>query len=346
MNAYLRNLEQLPPPPPNKTGWPWTEESQPMPPLAPNGKPWPRISIVTPSYNQGQFIEETIRSVLLQNYPNIEYIIIDGSSTDDTIEIIRKYEPWLTYWVSKPDKGQSHAINKGWERSTGDVVAYLNSDDVYMAGTFAEAVGKFRDDPDCAVVHGKTMVTDEEGKELRLFGSSFDLISSVNGCNCTVAQPSAFIRMPHLKEVGFMDMGLHKAMDYDLWLRLALKYSFYYVPTVWSKFRLHVRSKTTQNATNRSDCLKIMKKLYALPNLPPNLLNVKQRAFAWAYLFQALDCSASGRTIQGRFHAIRAFVINAYICIRPGRELFLRAIFGLPVSNLLLSLGNFITTKK
>ena len=339
-------LSQLPSPPPGKTDWPWTKESIPLPPVMSDGKPWPKISIVTPSFNQGRFIEETIRSVLLQNYPNIEYIVIDGGSTDNSVDIIKKYEPWLTYWVSEHDKGQSHAINKGWERSTGDVIAYLNSDDVYIADAFAEAVGNFRNNPDYAVVHGKTMVTDEEGRELSLFGSSFDLMSSVNGCNCTIAQPSAFIRRACLTDVGLMDLDLKWALDYDLWLRLKVRYPFYYVSRVWSKFRLHVRSKSMQHVTHRSDCLKIMEKLYALPNLPVNLLNVKQRAFAWAYLFQALDCSASGRVVQARFHAIRACAMSAYICIRPGRELFLRAIFGLPVSNLLLSLGNFFRTKQ
>src|SRR5688572_28969334 len=103
-------LSDLPAPPPGKTGWPWTEETFQLPEAMPDGKRWPRISIVTPSYNQGQFIEETIRSVLLQCYPNLEYIVIDGGSTDDSVEIIEKYKSWLTYWVSEPDKGQVDAI--------------------------------------------------------------------------------------------------------------------------------------------------------------------------------------------------------------------------------------------
>jgi glycosyltransferase involved in cell wall biosynthesis len=112
----------------------------------PDGSPWPRISIVTPSFNQGQFLEETIRSVLLQGYPDIEYIIIDGGSTDNSVEIIKKYEPWLAYWVSEPDRGQSHAINKGFERSTGEIMAWLNSDDMFLPeifGTVGENIAGF-----------------------------------------------------------------------------------------------------------------------------------------------------------------------------------------------------------
>ena len=123
-------LTQLPQPPPDKIGWPWTEESQMLQTLQPDGSEWPGISIVTPSYNQGQFIEETIRSILLQNYPNIEFIIIDGGSNDFTLEIIKKYEKWITFWVSEKDRSQSHAINKGFERCTGELVNWICSDDM------------------------------------------------------------------------------------------------------------------------------------------------------------------------------------------------------------------------
>src|SRR5215831_2991084 len=119
-------LAELPPSPPTKTGWPWTVETPLLPSLRADGTSWPRVSVVTPSYNQGQFIEETIRSVLLQGYPDLEFIIIDGGSSDQTLDIIRKYARWLAYWISEKDRGQSDAINKGFSKSTGRILNWLN----------------------------------------------------------------------------------------------------------------------------------------------------------------------------------------------------------------------------
>ncbi|BAZ03594.1 glycosyltransferase family 2 protein [Calothrix sp. NIES-3974] len=136
-------LTQLPTPSSSKTGWPWTVESKPLPPTMANGKPWPKISIVTPSYNQGKFIEETIRSVLLQNYPNLEFIICDGGSTDETKEILEKYSPWLSFWQSQKDRGQGHAINLGFSLCSGDYFAWINSDDFYLPNCFQDVIQKF-----------------------------------------------------------------------------------------------------------------------------------------------------------------------------------------------------------
>ncbi|GAI34604.1 unnamed protein product, partial [marine sediment metagenome] len=156
-------LTHLPPPPAGKTGWPWIEESPQLPDTLPDGSLWPRVSIITPSYNQGQFIEETIRSVLLQGYANLEYIIMDGGSTDDSVEIIRKYEPWLTYWVSEPDRGQAHAIDKGFARSTGEILAWLNSDDTYLPGAIAKSVRLLNDDPNAEAICGGELQIDSQG---------------------------------------------------------------------------------------------------------------------------------------------------------------------------------------
>ena len=156
----------------NKNGWPWDIQTQ-LPSVAKNDEFWPRITVVTPSFNQGQYIEETIRSVLLQGYPNLEYIIMDGGSTDESVKIIKKYEPWLSYWVSEKDCGQSHAINKGWQRSTGDLVAWLNSDDYLAPGTLRQVARIYCQHQDLpfGLIYGRANVINLQGDLLKHWGA-------------------------------------------------------------------------------------------------------------------------------------------------------------------------------
>ncbi len=132
----------------NKTGWLWDIEIPQFPPTMPDGSLWPKISIVTPSFNQVEYIEETIRSVICQGYPNLEYIIIDGVSTDGSVEIIKKYEDYLTYWVSEPDRGQAHAINKGILKITGDIFGWINSDDLLLPNSLSKVAKTYQDNQD------------------------------------------------------------------------------------------------------------------------------------------------------------------------------------------------------
>jgi glycosyltransferase involved in cell wall biosynthesis len=319
-------INKLPPAPFGKTGWPWTEDSPELPETMPDGIPWPKISVVTPSFNQGKFIEETIRSVLLQGYPDLEYIIIDGNSTDNSAEIIKKYAQWLTFWVSEKDNGQSDAINKGWRRSSGEIVTYLNSDDLYTSAALAEVADHFRNHADCAVIHGQTVLTDEEGRNEGVFGGPFNLVASIDGCNDSVAQPSAFIRRKALLDVGLMDINLHRAMDYDLWLRLRVKYPFHYIPRCWSKFRCHPKSKSSGRIPLRSDSLSIMKKLYSTAGLPKEILDLKNRALAWANLFEAQMYTVTNRPFRARWHALVALTFNREVCFKSGKGLFVQTL--------------------
>lgn len=210
---------ELPAPPTAKSGWPWLTISPTPNPELRNTHTWPRITVVTPSYNQGQFIEETIRSVLLQGYPNLEYIVIDGGSTDGSVEIIEKYEPWLAYWVSEEDRGQSHALNKGFARSTGEIMAWLCSDDVYAPGTLLltaeKLLGKQR-----AMLIGASVVTYELNKLEGPYDNRKPTYDAMLYEGRTLPQPSVFWTRDLWNLVSNIDEDLFFAMDYDLWLRM------------------------------------------------------------------------------------------------------------------------------
>jgi glycosyltransferase involved in cell wall biosynthesis len=238
------SLQELPSPPPGKTGWPWTEAGRQSPATRPDGQPWPRVSIVTPSLNQGRFIEETIRSVLLQGYPDVEYIVIDGGSTDESAEIIQRYERWLAYWVSEPDRGQAQAINRGWSHSTGQILAYINADDFYLSGAIAAAAAAFSAQPGSGMVYGTAMIVDEAGEELRAWEAQpFDLRTMLAVGNI-VPQPSVFFSSAALKDVGHLNEEWELIMDYDLCIRIGMQYPSVAIPETLTKFRNHPESKT------------------------------------------------------------------------------------------------------
>lgn len=241
------NLNKLPLPPAGKTGWPWTEESSPLSPLMPNGKQWPKISIVTPSYNQGQFFEETIRSVLLQNYPNLEYIIIDGGSTDNSIEIIRKYEPWIHYWVSEKDNGMAEALNKAFARSTGDLIGWQNSDDFYGQGSFEACAQVVTAYPLYDIYHGRTYFVDTNGITIReLLSGEFDLLERAE--NFPLIGPpnqSMFIRRTVFANQFFVDESYKCGMDTELVARLLLSgCTTKYISEIVGFYRSHPAAKT------------------------------------------------------------------------------------------------------
>ena len=236
-------LSDLPPPPPDKTGWPWTEESPPLHSTPPEGTPWPKVSIVTPSLNQGQFIEETIRSVLLQGYPDLEYLVVDGGSTDSTIDIVRKYGKWISHWESETDRGQSHAINKGFARANGEIVAWLNSDDFYLPGAVAAAARFLTAHPEAALVYGQVRVADSMSTSLYVSPLRRFVLKKAFLEN-RVPQPATFMLASAVRAAGNLNESYHFSMDYDLWLRLTMLGSILSKPEPWAAFRWHPGSKT------------------------------------------------------------------------------------------------------
>jgi len=238
-------LSQLPAPPRGKKGWPWTEESPQLPDAMPDGHPWPKISIVTPSYNQGRFIEETIRSVLLQGYPDLEYIIIDGGSTDGSVDIIKQYEKWLTYWVSEPDRGQSDAINKGFKKASGEIYTWLNSDDYLLENALRNIAMAYSISPEAGAWCGDCMRVYADGKLLSVESPKrLELDGLAQWFVNHFSQSACFFSRKAWQECGPLDETLHYAMDFDLWLKIAKALSIKKVDDVIAADHVHKDAKT------------------------------------------------------------------------------------------------------
>jgi glycosyltransferase involved in cell wall biosynthesis len=209
----------------------------------------PKISIITPSFNQGKFIEKTILSVLNQHYPNTEYIIIDGGSTDETVDIIKSYADKITYWVSEKDNGQSHALNKGLTKCTGDIIAYINSDDYYNPEAFGKVVDFFRQNPHANAVCGYcTRIFYPSEEEVEIFTDKVGditfkrMLRYWNPAFCP-PQPSVFFTRRIFEKVGYFDEALHYTMDLDYWLRISQTEKIHTLKKNLSSYLIHADSK-------------------------------------------------------------------------------------------------------
>lgn len=282
-------LSDLPPSPAGTTGWPWTEAS-PRPPLtSPEGQPWPRITIVTPSYNQAQFIEVTIRSVLLQGYPDVEYIVIDGGSTDNTVDIIRKYERWIAYWVSRPDRGQADAIQAGLDHATGQILAYLNSDDMYLPNALMLASGFLSSHPDVGMVYGDSQQVDENGRFLQLVRPGQFSIERLLYYSY-IRQASAFWRRRVADRVGPFERGFKYAMDYDYWLRISRNFSIAYLRQTLGCDRRHPQAKSFREPHLFWQELRTaLDRFYADPATPASLAKLRGHALGLNHFQAALQ---------------------------------------------------------
>lgn len=209
-----------------------------------NGARWPKISVVTPSFNHAGYIEKTIKSVLDQKYPNLEYIIIDGGSEDGSVEIIERYSEHLAHWVSEPDEGQTHALIKGFQRATGDIMGWLCSDDLYEPHTLHEVADIFMRNPGWQVVYGDGMWMDGDGNPTKAKKEiDFNRFIFMHDFNY-VPQPSTFWRRGIYERVGGLDPRWNLAMDTDLWARFAELTELHHVPRQWSRVHYYPEQKT------------------------------------------------------------------------------------------------------
>jgi glycosyltransferase involved in cell wall biosynthesis len=254
MNEPIKcpDITELPLPNTAKCGWPWTIGRGSLPSKLVDSQEWPTVSIIIPSFQQGRFIEETIRSILLQGYPRIEIIVIDGGSKDNTIDVLRKYSKWISYWVSEPDNGQSDALNKGLLRATGDVLGWQNSDDIYLPNAFINLIGPLIGEEKYSLSFGNLFMIDEFGNYIReqkytKFSKKCLIFEGLN-----ISNQSAIWRKSLQEEVGFFEKNLTYEMDLDFFLRAAEVGNFKFINKTTACMRIHQDAKTQHEFSFRA----------------------------------------------------------------------------------------------
>ncbi len=238
------SLGDFPEAPDGLSGWPWRKEALPFEPSDP--ATLPTISVITPSYNQGGFIEQTIRSVLLQQYPKLEYIVIDGGSTDGSVDVIRRYDSWLAYWVSERDRGQAQAINKGFLRSTGQVICWLNSDDYFLPGALLTVGKLLADQTGNHALAGHCLKVYQDGRPAVTLEGRYEnrrrLLEFWKGYQ--MHQAAIFWRREVFEKIGLLDEELHLILDFDYWARISRHFDFVNVDYVFAACNYHDEAKT------------------------------------------------------------------------------------------------------
>ncbi|MBU2610111.1 MAG: glycosyltransferase [Chloroflexi bacterium] len=255
----------------------------------------PLVSIVTPSYNQAQFLEATLCSVLEQDYPNIEYLVIDGASTDGSLEIIRRYADQLAWWTSEKDSGQSEAVNKGLQRARGEIVGWLNSDDVYLPGAVSAAVAAFQSHPEAGLVYGDALAIDAEGKPFNLMRARQYTLADLLAFNI-ICQPAAFMRRSVLEDVDYLDPAYQLLMDNLLWMRMAQKAALVYVPQTWAAARYHEQAKNrTRGAAYGREAKVLIDDLKSRPAFAEIIASNENRIMAGVNRFDAFYLTDAGQ---------------------------------------------------
>jgi hypothetical protein len=245
------------------------------------------VSIITPSFNQASYLEQTIQSVLEQDHADIETLVIDGGSTDGSVDIIKKYASRFVYWVSEKDSGQANAINKGMARAQGNIVAWLNSDDTYLSGAVSAAVKAFDENPDAVLVYADMLAVDEHGQTFNTFRyrqlTLEDLLSFQ-----IIGQPAVFMRRAAFEKAGGLDLSYHFLLDHHLWIRIAAQGHIVHIPQTWAAARYHPTAKNrAQAAAFGQEAFRILEFVERDNYLAPTLAKIKRRATASAHRVDA-----------------------------------------------------------
>ena len=267
------------------------------------------ISIITPSFNQAAYLEQTILSVLQQDHPRIEYIVIDGASTDTSVDIIRKYESKLSYWVSEKDHGQAEAINKGFARATGEIIAWLNSDDYYLTGAVSSAVRIFEENPDVVLVYGNMLAVDEHGVTFNTLNYKQLTLEDLL-CFQIIGQPAVFMRRSVLEDLK-LDSTFHFLLDHYLWIHIAQRGKILHVDQTWAAARYHAEAKNRAKAAEFGrEAFQILENVKQDADLAPILGKVDRRARASAHRVDARYLLDGGQSAAALSAWTRALFIH------------------------------------
>ncbi|MFN8435163.1 MAG: glycosyltransferase family 2 protein [Anaerolineales bacterium] len=265
------------------------------------------VSIITPSYNQAKYLEQTITSVLDQTYPSIEYIVVDGKSKDGSVDIIKKYVDKLAYWVSEKDKGQADAINKGFSRATGEIIAWLNSDDYYLPETVQDAVKIFEENPDVVLVYGNMLAVDENSVTFNTMKYRQLTLKDLL-CFNIIGQPAVFMRRSALQQTNGLDATFHFLLDHLLWIQIAKQGKILHVNQTWAAARYHAEAKNVSKAAEFGrEAFRILETIAQDKDLAKALLSVDRRAHASAFRVDArylLDGGYPAKALQQWFRAL------------------------------------------
>ncbi len=276
----------------------------------------PLVSIVTPSFNQAAFIEQTLLSVLNQDYPNIEYIVIDGGSTDGSQTIIERYSDRLSHWVSEPDRGHPHAVNKGFRRATGEILAFLNSDDLYMAGAVSQAVEALLDHPEAGMVYADGYLVDSQGQLLDPhYYRTFSLLELL--CNEVLLQPTVFMRREIFDRIGGLEEEYPLVFDHVLWIRFASIAPIVHVPSFWAVERTHSDAKTAARAAEFvEDTEQFLADAETRVDLFPIIEENRNRVYGSLDVYAARRLIDSGRYWEATRRILRAFRRYPFVVLR------------------------------
>ena len=286
------------------------------------------VSIVTPSFNQCAFLEQTLRSVLEQDYPELEYIVIDGASTDGSLEVIRNYSSRLAYWVSEKDAGQADAINKGMQHAHGDIAAWLNSDDYYLPGAIKSAVAAFESNPRAVMVYADVRAVDQNNATLNHLQYRPVTLEDLL-CFRIIGQPAVFFRRSVFEQAGGLDTTFHFLLDHQLWIRIAAQGPVLHVDQTWAAARYHPQAKNRLRAADFGrEAFRILDWAKTQPNLTAALKHVARRAHASAHRVDARYLLDDGQS----WNALKAWMCA--LLIHPATALARLNLLGSALLNL------------